>query len=372
MIADPPCSLHPHGPPPARVYVNDFQGLGSACLAMPVLMAVEQAAPWLRYSYPENGLRLDPTLSAMLELRGAVGWHPARWRSFERSDWPAIATYLREHRFEAVVNFRNPDLSVDPRMVDFRNWCTERGLRLRWYDYYGWPTETLRGLHVQTRMLSLFAATGICPPPPRAGWLAGRLSPSHDDGAAVGLFSSAASRVKRWPASNWVALGRRLLRSRAESVVVIAGASRLEHGSASELAETLREDAAPARVHLHPPGSLGDLARRLAGLAAIVTNDTGVAHLGDACGIPSVTAFLATDAAIWAPRSPRARHCQSVVGRRCPLQRPRQGNCERHYGTCDGPCREGVTVEDMWTELEACLKGGELARERPHEWSRAR
>ncbi|MGJ5814118.1 glycosyltransferase family 9 protein [Paludibaculum fermentans] len=52
---------------------------------------------------------------------------------------------------------------------------------------------------------------------------------------------------------------------------------------------------------------LGDLARWLSTASLFVGNDSGIAHLAAACGVPVVAVFGPTDPAVWAPRGRHVR-----------------------------------------------------------------
>lgn len=336
-----------------RLYLNDFAGLGSACLAVPVLRASEAASPGMKYSYPSNPLSRDPHLERMLDLRGLIAWHPESWRQFRIEDWPDIAAHLRHHRFDAVVNFRNPDMRQDPLYEQFRDWCRGQSLRMRWYDYYNWPDSHLRDQHVQDRMVKLLELAGVATAPLDPAWLCSEniSGGAGSEESPVGIFPSAGTKVKRWPIRNWIVLARRLL-AEHRCVEIISGASAEERAEALELFDTVRDEADLASVNFLTTRSIYELLNGLRALALLVTNDTGVAHLANATRIPTLTVFLATESNVWGPRSDWACTFQSQVGRTCILQRVRQGNCERHYGECDSPCHEGVLPNDVWPTLK--------------------
>ncbi|MEU4896767.1 glycosyltransferase family 9 protein [Streptomyces sp. NPDC044780] len=331
-------------PAAGRLYIVDFTGLGSACLAVPVLRGMEEANPRVRYTYLENALLRDPELLDAAGLRGLVGLAPSRWRRFDRSDWTDIAEFIERHRLDTVVNFRNPDLAVDGRYAEFRDWCGRSGLRLRWHDLY--EVDDVGPLHVRERMARVLAAAGLTVAPAPDEWLRGPAPPprGHRDQRLVGLFSSASSTAKRWPTDRWLGLARELA---ADDVtfVVLSGSGGDELDLTLDLAERLAAVVPRHRLVLAPAGGVRELVARLSTLSVLVANDTGVGHVAAACGTPVVSVFLSTDARVWRPRSRTAVAVQSAVGARCPNQRPLQGNCTRHYDTCDAPCHLDLPPE---------------------------
>lgn len=110
--------------------------------------------------------------------------------------------------------------------------------------------------------------------------------PSPAPGAVV-LHPGAASGARRWPVDRFAAVAA-ALRAAGHRVVVTAGPG--ERGLATAVgAEVLTPD-------------LPQLAALVAGAAALVCGDTGVAHLATAYGTPSVLLFGPTPPAEWGPR----------------------------------------------------------------------
>ncbi|MCF3165789.1 glycosyltransferase family 9 protein [Streptomyces violaceoruber] len=355
-------STEPRGP--RRIHFNDFTGLGSASLAVPVLKAMEAADPEIRYAYPRNAMLADPRIHRASNLRGLLCLTDPAWRRFDRADWPDIAAHLADSRVDTVINFRNPDLATDPRYTEFRTWHTAEGGRVHWYDLYG--RTDLPSLHVQSRMTRLLASAGIPLGVLQPEWLTeAREWADAAPGSPVGLFCSASVPSKRWPAPYW----RRLVGLLAEDgdlrFDVFCGAGADERDAAQEFLESLPTVVDSGRVRLVPPGSVADLAGRLARLSVLVANDTGVGHLAAACGVPVVSLFLSTDPGVWGPVSPSAAHVHSLTGERCPAQRPLQGNCTHHYDACDAPCQWDVRPEEVARVVRGHLPARSPAVHRP-------
>lgn len=147
-------------------------------------------------------------------------------------------------------------------------------------------------------------------------------------GGAVGLAPGAAyGPAKRWPTARYVETARRIAHGGRRVVLLGAPADR---GTAGEVAA-----AVPGALDLSGRTRPDDLPPLLAALAAIVTNDSGAAHVAAAVGTPVVTVFGPTDAERTAPRGPRTRvvsafvECAPCQLRRCPIDH----RCMTRIGT---------------------------------------
>lgn len=320
--------------------VVDFSGLGSTSLAIPVLRALEAAHPAILYAYPDNALLADPEMRRASGLRGLLGLTPSRWRRFYPSDFADIATYVRKHGIDTVLNFRNPSLAVDTRYTDFQAWCIRHGLQLRWHDLY--EVGDVTSMHVHERMQAVLSKAGFPVGPLRCEWLRGAY-PHRSTRRTVGIFNCASTPVKRWPLDRWVALAKALA-DEDLTFLVLAGVSGDERDHSLALAEQLAGVVAPRKIAFASAEGVRDLAVLLSSLSVLVANDTGVGHLAAACGTPVVSLFSSTDPRVWRPRAADVFAVQSKVGARCPNQRPLQGNCTHHYGACDAPCQLDVSI----------------------------
>ncbi len=337
-------------PQPGRrcLYISDFQGLGSAIMAVEVLRAVERANPLVRYTYPANAVLQSTRLREASGLGGLLQMTEPCWRRFDESDWPAIAAVLDQQRVDTFVNFRNPDLAADPRYLAFQKWYVASGRTIRWVDLYDEKPRNLTGLHAVSRMTRVLQRAGVpCTLLAHDEWLK---STTEASGARprIGLFCSASTSTKRWPRKRWSLLGRALCRE-GNAVTIVAGTSPDERQLAASLLGELRSACPEGFTDLVAPVNIDDLVQILQRLTLLVSNDTGVGHVATACGVPTISLFLSTDARVWGPRGSRTSHIQSAIGMGCPLQRPAQGNCTLHYGPCVAPCR----LDPGWDQVAA-------------------
>jgi heptosyltransferase II len=155
----------------------------------------------------------------------------------------------------------------------------------------------------------------------------------------VGLHLGAAfGPAKVWPAERTAALGAALLE--AETTPVLLG--------------TPADSAVETRVQAHAPLPLPSLVGRdtpellpavLAGLDALVSGDTGTAHLAAAMGTAVVTLFGPTDPRLSAPRGratwiAKPVPCAPCFYSRCPI---------------DHPCMWAIPVDEVRDAVLAAL-----------------
>ncbi|PRH76112.1 glycosyl transferase, partial [Streptomyces solincola] len=125
--------------------------------------------------------------------------------------------------------------------------------------------------------------------------------PSPAPGAVV-LHPGADAGARRWPAERYAAVAGELLR-RGRRVVLTGGP-----GEDGLLARVTAALPAGPRPQVYAGGlPYEELAALCAGASAVVSGDTGIAHLAVAYGTPSVTLFGPVSPLLWGP-PPGARH----------------------------------------------------------------
>ncbi len=102
------------------------------------------------------------------------------------------------------------------------------------------------------------------------------------------IFLHATSRAdKEWPEENWIALGQFF--SQRGFICVLPSGNELENQRAQRLANAIPNAVA------NPPGSLEEVAARIAHAIAIFGVDTGLTHIACAFGRPTVALYCNTD-----------------------------------------------------------------------------
>lgn len=165
------------------------------------------------------------------------------------------------------------------------------------------------------------------------------------DGPTVALVPGAEyGPAKRWPASHFAMLARRL---------VDAGRRVLILGSAKEkeLAGQIRAAAGPGAFDLSGKTSLVDVVDILSACRAAVCNDSGLMHVAAAVGVPLVAVYGSSSPDYTPPLSESARivrhpvACSPCFRRQCPLGHT---NCltgipvAEVQSALDGLCRQSM------------------------------
>ena len=305
--------------------------VGDTVMALPVLEALAAAG---RRTFVLARPHLGPLLELCPAVAGVVTRH---------AEDDATVAELRRGGFDEAVLLPNSFRSA---------WLTRQAGIPKRFGYRGnWRSPLLapavrrparRGPQVEDYG-ALLAAMEVEPP---ADWtprlhlsgadletgrkLVGRTGLTGD-GPLIGLFPGAEfGPSKRWPWRRFAELARELRRRLpAARILVVVGPKE------TWLGVRVHEESG----HLHPLAGpdldLGRLAKLLARLDALVTNDSGPMHLAAAVGVPCVALFGPTDPRRTAPAGDghrvlyTDRWCSPCFRRRCPLVRHR---CLRDLG----------------------------------------
>jgi ADP-heptose:LPS heptosyltransferase len=277
-----------HGDSPPRLLALRALGIGDLLAAVPALRGLRDA-----FRQYETVLAAPRSLAPLAALSGAVdrllpASAPDR-RVPHRLDWrgppPSIAVDLHgngppSHRLLTALGPRRVLAFAHPETPAIRGpeWHAEEHERDRWcrlLAHYGIPADPddLRLPH-----------PGHASPVP----------------GAVLVHPGAEAPSRRWPVRRWAEVINALRAAGAD--VVVTGGPREE--------QLLAETAALARppglaIRCAPP--LPELAALVADASAVLSGDTGVAHLAVAYGTPSVTLFGPVSPRLWGPPHSR-RH----------------------------------------------------------------
>jgi ADP-heptose:LPS heptosyltransferase len=278
--------------PVARVVALRPLGLGDLCTAVPALRA-------LRRHWPAAELVLAaPAWQAPLAALSGVD------RVVDTAEHGPLAAELAGPDVAVNLHGRGPEST--------RRALTLAPRRLIAFEHPDVPATAggavwRDGGHELSRWCRLLEHEGIAADPAdlRLHLPAGTSSP---DAGVVVLHPGAAAVGRRWPAERFGTVAAALA-GRAHRIVVVGSADERE-----VCAAVVAHAAHPAVSTRGGQTSVWELARLLAGAALFVGNDSGVAHLATATGVPSVVLFGPTSPGEWGP-PPSRRHVALWKGR---------------------------------------------------------
>jgi len=173
--------------------------------------------------------------------------------------------------------------------------------------------------------------------PPRSRAVSGRLRVLFHPWATYGP-------AKRWPAARFAELGERIAARFGAEIVLIG--TEDARGAAAEINRLMRHRA----LDLTGRTSIAELCELMRGSGAMVSNDSGPAHLADALDVPLVVLFGSSSPPWTGPRGERsetiyhALECSPCFQRACPL------------GTY--ACFNGITTDEVFGRVERLLAWG--------------
>ena len=164
----------------------------------------------------------------------------------------------------------------------------------------------------------------------------GSLLVGFNPGAAYGP-------AKCWPVERFVSLGKALVKHFKDCHILVFGTNKEE-----SVAEDICSPVGERGHNLAGKTSLAEAMGLISNLNLLVTNDSGLMHIGAALGVPLVAIFGSTNPVTtgpWSANSVIIRHelpCSPCLKRSCPT---------------DFKCLLGIEVEEV---LQACLKQIEI------------
>jgi hypothetical protein len=324
------------------------RGLGNFVILAPILEELERSWPELRYHLPDNALAERDRFMKYVKLRAVTEPSiPPLWRRFLPEHQEDMLSFMEEHAVSLVLNARKEDLAHDGNYLQFRETATRAGIEC--WDLHELGPEHQR-LSIGEQIIAMFRAHGIELGAARTNWL--QPARRHIRHGVVGLFVGASTGVRRWPAKKWAVTARTLVQSHDVMVEVVAGLGPAEVTLGAEVVA----EAGTEGVIAHRAESVEELVSWIGSLSLLASNDTVAVHLAAALGCPVIALYLATDGAIWSPRSlpGRLTTVQSHTALRCRAMKP-DGTCSRFYLGCPAPCRRAVTSSMVVEAIAAAI-----------------
>lgn len=333
-----------------RILITKLSSFGDVIAAMPAVtdaVATGVEVDWLVDSAFAHVAALHPGISRIFALedrraRGRSRFSPRNWAGRRR-----LKAEMRARQYDRVVDLQGLLKSALPArwagapVHGYDSASIREPLASRLYDIRHAVPWTL---HAVERNRALMAASlGRTPPqaPGNFGLSASvRMSPAGlPEGYGV-ILHAASWTSKLWPEDRW----RALIAGRPDLPLI------LPWGNDEERKRAIRLTAGFSHAQVLPDRLTdGPLADFLAGARVVVGLDSGLMHLANALGSPTIWLFGSTSAEKTGPYGAGARVLRSTNPHAPCLKR----DC-RHEG---GTCMEGVSAEAATAALEDVLSG---------------
>ena len=312
-----------------KVIVVDLGFLGDSVHLLPALAEIKR-----HYPGAELHTLSAPVGAEVLRLAAGVdhAWafplgpqSPPWWRH-----WDVIRA-LRRERFDLAFNFGGADRSIFLTALTGAKWrVAHPGGRNHFWNRWlipHWTTRQNQEQPVFEQRRGVLAECGLTLAPPRFELTvpapARQWAETQATAGAIHFSINASTHLKEWPLENWIELARELLRAHP-GVRLVATC-----GPAARERERLRQFAAginDTRLTLAEAPAIAQLLALLGRCALHAGADSGVLHLAQAVGLPTVAIFRDyAGKAEWLPRGDRHRHLTAPCP--CALCREPRPDC---------------------------------------------
>jgi heptosyltransferase-2 len=314
---------------PAEILVRGANWIGDAVMTLPALAALHDHFPQARLT-----VLTRPWAAGVYQRQAGV----TRVMTYEpqgrhRGLAGGLALIRELAHFDLALLFQNafsaalfPALARIPERWgyarDCRGWLLTRAIRVEPGDRAG---------HEVFYYLNLLEKLGISAPyrPPRLSLDEAALAESEAILGQAGLGEepvlalapgAAFGPAKRWPEADFARAARLILERRPGGTVILGGTE--EAPAAARLEEMLPDP----KLNLAGRTNLATAMAVLSRAALLLTNDSGLMHLGGALGVPLVAGFGPTDPTATAPLGlsrliKSSAPCAPCLKRVCPLPR---------------------------------------------------
>ncbi len=334
-------------PEGSRIYVRGLNWIGDAVLSLGALQGLRAVRPDLSIAVGAPGAtadvyRLSPAVDRVLPL-APRGRFPAPLKRGISESFD-LALVLPRSFSSALDSF-----FLAPRRVGFAS--EGRGLLLTESPSFSEWKE--KGLHQSSYYETLVRAVDpralFLPPrlrlsPELAGEAQSRLTRISPEGGPVLAVNPGAfyGRAKTWPSGHFVRLLSELLGSRPDLTIVLFS-GKADRPMAQILEEAI---ASPRLISLAGTLTLAESAALLSLCTLLLTNDSGMMHLGGAVDRPGVALFGPTDPAATGPVESPSGHRFKVL-----LHKVSCAPCLLRECPIDHRCMEGLSPDLVREEL---------------------
>ncbi len=274
-------------------------------------------------------------------------WRKQPWRTWRNGIWQGFKEQLQHHYYDYVIDAQGLLKSA---------WLAWHALGLRcgldrqsareplasWF--YQKKIYVPKQAHAITRTRDLFSKILGYPLPgalPDYGLNRYSMTTLVPARPTLIFLHGTTWPTKLWPEANWHELAKQA--NHAGYRV------RLPWGNAEEKARAQRIVAVNRNASLMPSTNLHGIAAELSTATAVVSVDTGLAHLAAAMGVPGITLYGATQPALTGTFGPDQVHiqasypCAPCLHKKCLVQRDAP------------PCYNSLPAEIVWEQLQQLM-----------------
>ncbi len=282
--------------PPRSVLILKLSALGDICHTLPVVRTLQRAWPATRFTWvlgrtEAKFIGAIPEIE-FIEFDKRAGW--AGRRAVHRALGKRIFDLLLHMQFA----WRASQLAAGVRARVKLGYDRERALDLQWL-FTSARIEAGQREHVMDGLFGFARRCGVIdrdyrwdiPIPAAAHDYAVRTIP---DGERVLIISPCSSHpLRNWNAAGYAAVADHAVRKFGLRVLLCGGRTELEQRAGQEICELMTEPCS----NLIGQDTLLEFYATLGRASAIITPDSGPAHMATSLGIPVVGLYAATNPA---------------------------------------------------------------------------
>jgi len=280
-----------------RVLIIKTSSLGDVIHTLPALTDAARYFPDIQFDWVvENGFSQVPGWHAKVDKIIPVSlrrWRKQPLKARKSGEWAEFKNDIGATDYDAVIDAQGLLKSAvlcryakGPRFGLDKNSAREP-LASRFYHH---KISVPKGQHAVERTRQLFAASLGYQLPESLGEYQidrGRLPQNPHSGDYLLFCHGTTWATKHWPDPYWLELAKQL--SATGLKILLPWGNDVERQRAEQIA------AMGSHVEVLPRSSLSELASIIAGARAVVSVDTGLAHLTAAMAVPNITLYGPTD-----------------------------------------------------------------------------
>jgi ADP-heptose:LPS heptosyltransferase len=304
------------GAPPRRILALKFGGMGEAVLARSLVEHLRRRHPGIVID-----VLVDPRTREVMSCGSESQVHSYDPRDDGTAAVLNLLRDVRAQRYEAAIDFEQCSLLTAgflratriPVRLGFVPPADNPRARFFTHPVELRDTDSMWNSMVRLgRVLDASLPEQLCTQPlplPREAeqfidaWWGANIAPNGINFPAVAMHLGVGPRAqyRRWPLNRFVELAEHLRRIDPTLTIVLTG-DRSERA----LIDQFKAKYSGYAVDASTISSLERTAVLLSRSDLLISNDTGVMHLGAAMGTPTVAIFGASNPTYWAPVGPRA------------------------------------------------------------------